>query len=224
MHPHVVAAIAQEEGLAADVGLLGEEGVVVAVLPVENLVCFQLEGAVALLTGPSAGDLDVHVLVVEHLSLGSEKAEVHRPVPGLVVVAGPVLSVAGLAVGAVAVAVDACLRVGEIFLVAHDADDGDGVLVGGLDVAAGDGHAGQVAVLVEAEREAGGLGDGELSVEALLAGVVQLAVAGVQLPGDVVEVEVVLLPVAVEVEGDGLHILDGLLASPPPAAAFIITG
>ena len=85
------------------------------------------------------------------------------------VVSGATASVAGyLAIGAVAVAVDTYLWVGEVFLVAHDGDDGQGVVAAGLDIAAGDGYAGQVAILVETKGEIGGVVEGEPSVFALL--------------------------------------------------------
>ena len=87
------------------------------------------------------------------------------------VVSGATASVAGyLTIGAVAVAVETYLRVGEVFLVAHDGDDGQGVVAAGLDIAAGDGYAGQVAVLEEADGEVGGIVEGELAILALLRG------------------------------------------------------
>ena len=43
IRPHVVAAIAHEQRLVARIGLLREEGIIVAVLPVEHLAGFQLK-------------------------------------------------------------------------------------------------------------------------------------------------------------------------------------
>ena len=144
-----------------------EEGIVKSVLSVEHLACLQLERAEALRAGPSARHLDVHILVKQHLALGGHVAEVYGAVPVVVVVAGLVLPVAGLAVGTVAVAVKSDFRVGEELPVANDRDDGKRVLVAGLDVRAGDGHAGQHAVLEQTERVVGGAGDGEVAVLAL---------------------------------------------------------
>ena len=122
------------------------------------------------------------------------------------VVSGATASVAGyLAIGAVAVAVDTYLRVGEVFLVAHDGDDGQGVVAAGLDIAAGDGYAGQKTILEEPKGEIGGVVEGEPSVLALLRGFYGCAVVGIELPAHVVEIVVVVLLVNIQVEHDGLH-------------------
>ena len=77
---------------------------------------------------------------------------------------------------AVAIAVQSDLVVPEELLVANDADDGQGVLVAGLNIGTGHGHTGQIAVLIQAERVVGGLVDGELTILALLRGTLHVVV------------------------------------------------
>ena len=154
--PDVVSAIAEEQGLAADIGLLREEGEVEAVLSVKRFARLQFERTVLLGTGVAARNLDVYVLIEQHFALRREVAEIHGTVPRLIVILRLGLSVARLAVGAVAIAVEAYLGVGEIFLIANDADDRERILVGCLYEAAGDRHAGQVSVLIETEHIVGG--------------------------------------------------------------------
>ena len=81
-----------------------------------------------------------------------------------------ILTVTCLAIGAVAIAVDACLRVGKVFLVTHNADDRHGILIAGLDVATGDRHAWEEAVLEKSEHIVRSVRDAELAVFALLTG------------------------------------------------------
>ena len=207
MTPDVVTAVAYQQRLATHIGLLGEEGIVVAVLTVEHLAGLQLERAVFLGAGITARHLDVHVLIVQHLAIGTDIRDVHRAVPVAGVVSGLTAGIAGYrSVGAVTVAVETNLWVGEEFLVANDRDDGQRVAVGGLDIGTGHRHAGQVAVAEEAEGVVRGVADGELAVLALLRGFYGLTVSGIELPTDVIEIEVVVLLVAVQVEGDGLHL------------------
>ena len=134
------------------------------------------------------------------------------------------MSVARLAVGAVAVAVESNLRIGEKLPVAHNRYDGKRVLVAGLNVAASDGPAGQESVLIEAEGVVCGFADGEPSVVTLLRVVGIGVVARVKLPRDIVEIEVVFLAVAVQVEGNGLHVLHRLLAPPATLLAHLLVG
>ena len=73
--------------------------------------------------------------------------------------------------------------------------------------------------MIEAEGVVCGFADGEPSVVTLLRVVGIGVVARVKLPRDIIEVEVVFLSVAVQVEGNGLHVLHRLLA--PPASALL---
>ena len=70
--PHVVATVAHQHGLVADIGLLGEERVVEAVLTIKNLVGFQLERAIALAAGPSARYTDIDILVEQHFAIATD--------------------------------------------------------------------------------------------------------------------------------------------------------
>ena len=218
VHPNVIATIADEQHLAADVGFLREERIVEAVLAVEHLVRFQLERAETLRACPAARCADVHVLIEEHLAIGTDVAEVDRAVPVAVVVARLILAIAGLAIGAVAVAVEANLRIGEVTLIAHDGDDGQSVLVRGLNVGAGNGHAGQVAVAEQADGEIGRPREGEYAVSTLLCRIFVIVIRQ-RLPRNVVEVVVVLqFLIFVQVEGDALQGISG--AASPPVMLF----
>ena len=72
-------------------------------------------------------------MVEQHLAIAADIREVDGAIPVHIVVLGGVLTVAGLAVGAVAIAVETNLGVGEVGLVANNRDDGQGVLIVGLD-------------------------------------------------------------------------------------------
>ena len=161
--PGIIAAIAYQQYLAADVGLLGEEGMVEVVQSVEHLVRFEFHRTRSGSACPSAGDAHVHILIEQHTFRRTDVTEIHRAIPVHVIVALLVLSISGLTIGTVAVAVDADLGVTEISFIAHDAHDGDGVFGVGLDVTAGHRLAGQVAVLEESEHEIGSIADGKLS-------------------------------------------------------------
>ena len=177
--PVVIAAVAQQDNLVTDIRLLWEEGVVEVVQSVEDFIGLQFHGTGIDRARPSAGDTDVHILIEEHALRRTDVTEVHGPVPVHIVVTGLVLSVAGLAVGAVTVAVDTDLRIPEIPFIADDADDGDGILVIFLDIAARDGRAGQITVLEEAEHKTGGLVDAELTTHLLAVGGGQTTIDGV---------------------------------------------
>ena len=164
--PGVVAAIANQQHLIADIRFLWEEHVVEVVQPVKLLAGFQFERAGTGTTGPSARHTDVHVLVEGHLTVGRDVGEIHRTVPVHVPVAWHIASVAADAVAALNV--NAPHLVGEIALVTHDRDHGNRVVGAALDVRAGHGHTWQVAVLEQAAAQVGRLRDGELSVFALL--------------------------------------------------------
>ena len=161
--PGIIAAIAYQQYLVADIGFLWEKRIVEVVQSVEHLVGLQFHRTGRGGARPSAGDTHVYILVEEHALRRTDVTEIHGAIPVHIIIALLVLSVSGLAVGTVAVAVDADLRVGEIGLITHDAHDGDGVFGVGLDVTARHGRTGQVTVLEEAEHEVGGIADGKLS-------------------------------------------------------------
>ena len=199
------------------------------VLTIKDLIGLQLERAVALRACPAARHADVDILVEQHLAIGADIREVHGAVPVHIIVAGRVLAIAGLAVGTVAIAVEANLRVGKELLVANDRDDGQRVFVVGLDIAARDGNAGQIALLIEAHGEVGGLVEGKDAILALLAVAGRRHLAAFILEGlpiDVVDIEVVGLTCqVVEVEGDGLQFRRrGIVAPHASSAARLVVG
>ena len=149
--PDIVAAIAEKKNLTSDIGLLREEGVVEVVLPVENLIRLQFHGARIDHSCPSARHADIHILVKEHAFRGADIAEVHRTVPVHIPVHGITTAIAALAV--LALYIDTPHRVGEVFLIADNGDDGYCVVVLGLNIASRDGHAGQITILEQAEHE-----------------------------------------------------------------------
>ena len=131
------------------------------VKPIEHLTAFQLEGAGSVLARPATGDTDVHVLIEQHLAIGADVAEIHRAVPWLVPVHRIIATVARDAV--LAFNVNAPHRVIEETVVADNGDDGDGVVLVVLDIAARHRSARQIAVLKKTEHIARGTPYGELA-------------------------------------------------------------
>ena len=167
--PDIVAAIAKKNNLTADIWLLGEESVVEVVLPVEDLIRLQFHRTRIYLSCPAARHADIHILIEEHPLRGANITEVHGTIPVHIPVGRiAITSIAGLSV--ITHNVYAPHRVGEVFLIADDGDDGYRVVVVGLDIASRDGHTGQITILEETEHEVSGSPGKELSIRTLIAG------------------------------------------------------
>ena len=166
--PDIVATITQKEGLVTDVGFLWEEGIVEAVLSVENLVRLQFHRTGIYLSCPSARDADIHILVKKHTLRRTDITEIHRTVPVLIPVGRIVTSITCDTI--FPHDVYAPHRISEVFLIADDGDDGNSIVGIGLDITSGDGHTGQITVFEETEHIVGGLVDGEQAVVAYLTG------------------------------------------------------
>ena len=148
--------------LVADIGLLGEEREIEAVLTVKDLVRLQFHRTGVDTPCPASGNGDVHILIEKHLSVRTQVTEIHWTFPVTIVVTWLILSVTGLTIRTVTITVNTDLRIREVPLVTHDADDRDGIFIVRLDIAAGYRDTGQVAVLKQTEHVVGGLADSEL--------------------------------------------------------------
>ena len=168
--PDIVATITQKEGLVTDVGFLWEEGIVEAVLSVENLVRLQFHRTGIYLSCPSARDADIHILVKEHTLRRTDITEIHRTVPVLIPVDRIITSITCDTI--LSHDVYAPHLICEVFLIADDGNNGNSIVGGGLDITSGDGHTGQITVFEETEHIVGGLVDGEQTIFAYLTGII----------------------------------------------------
>ena len=166
--PDVIAAVAQDDCFATDIGFLWKEGKVKTVLTVEDLVRLQFHRTRVDHSRPAARHADVYILVEEHAFSGTDIAEVHRTVPIHIPVDSIITSIAAFPV--LTHNVDAPHRVGEVFLVADDGDNGYRVGSVVMDITTGDGYTRQITILEETEHVVGSLADGELSVRTLATG------------------------------------------------------
>jgi len=95
-----VSSVPHQEGLALDIGLVLEEGIVHGVAPLVYLRCMNLEAERHLEPAPSPATLYLCLLVQQRVALCIQIVEIHRAVPVHIPVTRIRLSQTGSAVHA----------------------------------------------------------------------------------------------------------------------------